>query len=1047
MNELSALLGRSGFLPHGYCFTWAPGLLWTMVVADAVIAAAYFSIPMALVSFARRRNDGTVTNWVIGLFGAFIVACGVTHLMDIWTIWQPDYAWQAVSKLVTAGISALTAVMLWPLIPKALKIPSISHLQDVIQALEAEVARRHTAEEHLAEMQQSLAVTLSSIGAGFLATDREGRITRMNAVAEQVLGWTQAEAQGCSYWQVFVREGRPPEFEARNPVEVMIEGRWDIDTAHQVTAVSRLGVRTPLEVKAALARADDGSARGIVVVFRDMTEQLQAEVEVGRIAAIVESSNDAIIGKTLDGRITSWNRAAERMFGYSAQEAVGQPVQMLIPSEREVEEMRILASLAHGDEVPAFDTVRRAKDGRVLNVSLSISPIRDRRGRIIGASKIVRDVTEERRTEAARRQSEARLRFTLESAQIGDWSLDTATGAMQRSARHDRCFGYAELQPEWTFHTTLAHVHPDDREELQRQFQGSLAALGDWGAECRVVWPDGSLHWISLHGSLRLEEGRPTQMLGIVSDITPQKLAEEARLTAERLESENRQIQEASRLKSLFLANMSHELRTPLNAVIGFADLLRSGAVPAQSPKHHEYLGHIGSSGRHLLQLINDVLDLSKVESGKFEFFPEPLDLGRLVQEALDVLHTAVTRKRIRVLTDIAPGLGGIVLDAGRLKQALYNYLSNAIKFTPEGGEVQVRARAEGPDHFRLEVQDNGIGISPEDQARLFVEFQQLDNSYSKRHQGTGLGLALTRRLVQAQGGRVGVASAPGQGSVFHLVLPRVYGSASTLPQDAPAAPVPAPAGIVQRLLVIDGDLAKQARLVQALRAAGFEVDAAATGAQALQQALSQTYGAFTLDLVLPDQGGLAVLERIRGTGASRSTPVVGMGVVAAPGLAAHFAVADVLSKPIRTAEVVSAMSRLRRASPGATRVLVIDDDPLALDLMQATLGGLGLAMAGVLDGRQALRELDLHRPDAIILDLMMPGFDGFAVLDELRRLPDWCDTPVFIWTSMVLNDEEIASLMRSAAAILQKGGGAMDAVLERLRLSPLPAVNAPGTP
>jgi PAS domain S-box-containing protein len=1029
MFSLTDLLGRNGFLPHGYCFTWAPGLLWTMVVADGLIAASYFSIPLALVSFVRRRNDGTVMNWVIGLFGAFIVACGVTHVMDIWTIWQPDYAWQAVTKVVTAAISLLTAVMLWPLIPKALKIPSVRHLQSVIQSLEAEVARRRTAEEHLAELQQNLAVTLSSIGAGFLATDREGRITRMNTVAEQVLGWTQAEAAGRSYWQVFVREDRPPGMEARNPVDVMIESEWAIDTAHHVTAVSRLGVRTPLEVKAALARTGDGQPRGLVTVFRDITEELQAEAEAGRIAAIVESSNDAIIGKTLDGRITSWNRSAERMFGWRADEVLGQPVQMLIPPQRRAEEMRILASLAQGEEVPALDTERRAKDGRLLQVSLSISPIRDRRGNIIGASKIARDVTEQRRTEAARLQSEARLRFTLESAQIGDWDLDLSSGHMRRSLRHERCFGYAALQPEWTFQTLLAHVHPEDREELQRAFDASIAALGDWAAECRVVWPDGSLHWISLHGSLRLEGGRPTHMLGIVTDITAHKLAEAARLTAERLEAENRQIQNASRLKSQFLANMSHELRTPLNAVIGFADLLRSGAVPAQSPKHAEFLGHIGSSGRHLLQLINDVLDLSKVESGKFEFFPEPLDLARLVREALDVLHTGIVRKRIRVHTDIAPGLDGIVLDSGRLKQALYNYLSNAIKFTPEGGEVLVRAQPEGPDFFRLEVQDNGIGIAPEDQQRLFVEFQQLDNSYSKHHQGTGLGLALTRRLVQAQGGRVGVHSTPGVGSTFHLVLPRVHGSAVAGPVEDDASAGPA-APLVPRLLVIDSHPAEQARLVRALREAGFEVDVAATGAQAVQQAQRLAYGGITLDLVLPDQGGLLALQRIRGAGASRESPVVGMGLSAGPDLAARFAVADVLSKPIRTAEVVSAMSSLGAGS----RVLVIDDDPLALDLMQAALGSLGLVMTGLLDGRQALREIDLHRPQAIILDLMMPGFDGFAVLDGLRHLPEWRDTPVFIWTSMVLTDDEIASLTRSATAILQKGGGALDVVLERLR-------------
>ncbi len=253
--------------------------------------------------------------------------------------------------------------------------------------------------------------------------------------------------------------------------------------------------------------------------------------------------------------------------------------------------------------------------------------------------------------------------------------------------------------------------------------------------------------------------------------------AETARINALRLEGENRQIQETGRLKSLFLANMSHELRTPLTAVIGFADLLHSGGVPIESPKHQQFLGYIGSSGRHLLRLINDLLDLSKVESGKFEFFPEPLNLAMLVAETNEIVRADARRKRIGIAADIDPLLGELMLDGGRLKQVLYNYLSNAIKFTPEGGRVTVRACAQGATHFRIEVEDTGIGIAASDLPRLFTEYQQLDAGHARQHQGTGLGLALTRRLVEAQHGSVGVRSTEGVGSVFHLLLNRVHGT------------------------------------------------------------------------------------------------------------------------------------------------------------------------------------------------------------------------------------------------------------------------------
>jgi signal transduction histidine kinase len=268
------------------------------------------------------------------------------------------------------------------------------------------------------------------------------------------------------------------------------------------------------------------------------------------------------------------------------------------------------------------------------------------------------------------------------------------------------------------------------------------------------------------------------ERLGMARALQEQRRQTDAsRHKALQLEGENRQIQEANRLKSQFLANMSHELRTPLTAIIGFADLLQMGGVPPGAPQHHAFLGHIGSSGRHLLRLINDVLDLSKVEAGKFEFFSETFDLSVLVKDVQDILHPEILRKRLRVIADIEQSLGNLTLDPARLKQVLYNYLSNAIKFTPEGGLIFVRAVASGARHFRLEVEDSGVGIAAADLPRLFTAYQQLDAGSTKKYEGSGLGLALARRLVMAQGGSVGVRSTLGEGSVFHLVLNRVHGT------------------------------------------------------------------------------------------------------------------------------------------------------------------------------------------------------------------------------------------------------------------------------
>lgn len=640
------------------------------------------------------------------------------------------------------------------------------------------------------------------------------------------------------------------------------------------------------------------------------------------------------------------------------------------------------------------------------------------------------DITQERNRERELATSLQRIKQATKAGSVGLWEWDPQTNAVYFSDDWKRQFGYEPDEIANEFAQWSSRMHPDDLEPTMAAVRATLEdPRRPYDMTMRMMHKDGTYRWILSQASFLLDEaGRPQRMLGSQIDITERRHAESALLNAQRLEAENRQIQEASRLKSQFLANMSHELRTPLNAIIGFADLLHSGLIKPDSPKHQEFLGHIGTSGRHLLQLINDVLDLSKVEAGKFDFFPEHVDLTLLLKEVEDVLHTAVSRKNIRISTTIDADLGDLTLDSARLKQVLYNYLSNAIKFTAAGGHVMVRAMAEGPEHFRIEVEDTGIGIAFADLPRLFTEFQQLDASYSKQHQGTGLGLALTRRLVQAQGGQVGVRSTLGAGSVFYVVLNRTAGrdAARTEGSDSGASGRDA-----DRVLVIEDDARDQTALVVALSQAGFAVDAAADSADALQRACETAYTALTLDLSLPGRRGLELLDDIRSQGASHSSPVLGVAMPADRNNSAAFGIANVLCKPIRSDEIATAMARIRLPGQRRASVMVIDDEKLSLDLMQATLRSLDIDAVCFQDGRVALQAIDRHQPDAIVLDLMMPGFDGFQVLDALQRLPAWRAVPVFIWTSMLLTDEEYAMLARSARAILIKGGGAMETVLE----------------
>lgn len=319
-------------------------------------------------------------------------------------------------------------------------------------------------------------------------------------------------------------------------------------------------------------------------------------------------------------------------------------------------------------------------------------------------------------------------------------------------------------------------VHPEDRPRAL----AAAAALADgkhvYPTELRFLSKERPYRWLLFSATPSVAQ---RVVFAVASDITERKLLEEQlRSQNFALEEQNRRLHEASRMKSEFLANMSHELRSPLNGIIGFAELLYDGKLGAISENAREFLGRIHKSARHLLQLINGVLDLSKIEAGHLEFCPEPVQLASLVEEVVAVQDAVAAQKKIRIETELSPEVASAVTDAARFKQVLYNYLSNALKFTQDGGAVTVRLRPEGANEFRLEVCDSGIGIAAQDIPRLFTEFQQLDSTASKRYQGTGLGLALTKRIVQAQGGRVGVRSRPGEGSTFFAVLPKCSASA-----------------------------------------------------------------------------------------------------------------------------------------------------------------------------------------------------------------------------------------------------------------------------
>jgi len=566
--------------------------------------------------------------------------------------------------------------------------------------------------------------------------------------------------------------------------------------------------------------------------------------------------------------------------------------------------------------------------------------------------------------------------------------------------------------PEWRGHD----------EEAISQLMVSGRAL-PWEKE--YFHKDGSRVPVLVGVSTLNEE----ETIAFVLDVTEKKHLETLRQRSMELEVENRRVQESNRVKGEFLANMSHELRTPLNGIIGFAELLLDTSMEVTEAERVEFLGDILNSGHHLRRLISDVLDLAKVEAGKIEFRPESTDVGRLVDEVFGVLRGVAREKNLSFRATVDPFVKTICVDPGRLKQVLYNYLSNALKFTEPGGVVELRVSPAPDDMFRLEVTDTGPGVAPADIKKLFKEFQQLDSGLSKRHGGTGLGLALTKRIVEAQGGSVGVRSEFGKGSTFHAVLP-CHADEVTLSDRPTPIPVPETA---DRVLVVEDDAQDRNLLVRILSQAGFRTTTANSGKQAITACETQPFDAVTLDLLLPDMTGLQVLQQIRRSGRNRDTPVVVVSVVSEKGVVRGFPVHDYLTKPIDRSALVRALRHATRHSDPSGTILVVDDDPSSQRLMQATLSTLEYRVVCVDDGQAALEFAEHTLPVGIVLDLMMPRLDGFEFLARFREQESHRDVPIIVWTTKDLSMRDSQQLRELAQGTVLKGEGKPDGLVADL--------------
>jgi PAS domain S-box-containing protein len=642
----------------------------------------------------------------------------------------------------------------------------------------------------LKQQREWFEVTLASIGDGVITVDVDGNVTMLNTMAEQLTGWKSADAKGQPLKDVFQIVNEDTHAEAENPALRAIKEGVILGLANHTLLITRDGREISIDDSGAPIRSG-GKTLGAVLVFRDITERRRAEQARALLAGIVDSSEDAIISKSLNGIITSWNQAAERMFGWTSEEAVGQSIIMIIPPELRQEETMILGQLRQGQRLEHFETIRATKDGRRLNISLTVSPIRNKDGRIIGASKIARDITDRVRAEEER----------------------TMLLSSERAAR-------------------------------------------------------------------------------------------------ERAEA-------ASRAKDEFVAMISHEIRSPLNAILGWSQMLRQGSL--DQPGTANALESIERNARAQAQLVSDLLDISRVITGKLSINARPVDITNSLDSALDSIRPAAEAKQIQLEVERERYATVITGDADRLQQVFWNLLSNAVKFTPRGGRVTVRVfRTES--QLELSVSDSGTGIRPDFLPLIFNRFTQADTTTARQHAGLGLGLSIVRHIIELHGGTVTAESeGVGKGATFRIMLP----VRALKAPDADTAPLQVPIEAFAddialnkiRVMVVDDEAETRDLLKVMLASQGADVETYGSGAEALNQIDAWKPQVIVSDIGMPVQDGYAFIRKVRGLGLDAQTiPAIALTAYARAedrmrALAAGFQMH--VPKPVEASELVMVIASL----------------------------------------------------------------------------------------------------------------------------------------
>jgi PAS domain S-box-containing protein len=798
----------------------------------------------------------------------------------------------------------------------------------------------------------------------------------------------------------------------------------------------------------------------LVLAMEDVTARKRAEealLKAGALqSAIFNSANFSSIATDEKGVIQIFNVGAERMLGYTAGEVMNKitPADISDPQEVITRAKALSAELgtkiAPGFEALVFKASRGIEDIYELTyirkdesrfpAIVSVTALRDEQEEIIGYLLIGTDNTARKQVEAERMLLDQRLRDQqFYTRSLIESNIDALITTDPRGIITD-VNKQMEALTGCTRDELIGAPFKDCFTDPERAEAGIKLVLGESKVtdyELTARARDGKETVVSYNATTFHDRDRKLQgVFAAARDVTERKRYEQS-------------LEQANRAKSIFLANMSHELRTPLNAIMGYSEMLQEEAAERQLDGFGADLEKINGAGRHLLALINDILDLSKIEAGKMELFLESFDVAKMIDEVASTIRPMVEKNANTLQIERVADLGAMHADQIKVRQGLFNLLSNAAKFTHDGTitlKVE-RQLMEGSEWIMFRVADTGIGLSHEQIVKLFQDFTQADASTTRKFGGTGLGLALTRRFCQIMGGDVTVHSMPGEGSIFTIKLPAIVSDVKPEAADEIAgaeAVTASPDGggrdVTEHfpdnascVLVIDDDPVQRDLMQRFLSKEGFYVQTAAGGDAGLRLARQLRPVAITLDAMMPDMDGWTVLSALKSDAALRDIPVIMVTMLDDPERGFALGAADYATKPVDRQRLSQILKKYTCPHPPCP-VLMVEDDPATRALTRKILEKEGWKVTDAENGRQALECMERDLPSLILLDLMMPEMDGFEFADRVRQRPEWRLIPIVVVTAKDLSAKERRRLNGSVESILQKASGSREALLKQVR-------------